>query len=262
MLYWSIILFLGALTAGLLAIAFTTTGARKILPVPYSYARWDWARYIPTWFRRLRAKALAAARMIRSSRFAKRRWQRGVLNLVICPMPIIAALAAIGFYHVYLDRRDLPDIEAFVRFEFPTIGTVYDANGKPLIELANEHRKITKYEDIPPIVRDAIIATEDKRFFSHSGVDYSAIPRVLGKVRIGALAASFIGLGGQEEGKSLTLLPQGGSTITQQLVRGHFLKNLTAKENSHQLAYAGILPRALSTMIGARSANMMVRKLE
>ena len=134
-------------------------------------------------------------------------------------------------YYVYFDRRDLPDIEAFARFEFPTISSVYDANGQPLIELAKEYRKITKYEDIPPIVRDAIIATEDKRFFSHSGVDYSAIPRVLGKVRIRALAAGLIGLGRQDEVESPALLPQGGSTITQQLVRGHFLKNLTAQEN-------------------------------
>ena len=49
--------------------------------------------------------------------------------------------------------------------------------------------QIIKYEDIPPIVRDAILATEDKNFFSHSGVDYSRIPRVLGKVRIGTLVA-------------------------------------------------------------------------
>ena len=112
--------------------------------------------------------------------------------MVICTTPIIAALVSIGFYRVYFDRRDLPDIEAFARFEFPTIGTVYDANGQPLIELAKEYRKITQYEDIPPIVRDAIIATEDKRFFSHSGVDYSVFPRVLGKVRIRALAAGLI----------------------------------------------------------------------
>jgi penicillin-binding protein 1A len=167
-----------------------------------------------------------------------------------------------GLYHVYFDRSDLPDIGAFVRFEFPTIGTVYDANGQPLFELAKEYRKITKYQDIPPIVRDAIIATEDKRFFSHSGVDYSVIPRVLGKVRIRALVARLIGLGPQDEVESPALLPQGGSTITQQLVRGYFLKTLTAKENSNELRYAGIFPRSLSSLVGARTVNMLVRKLE
>jgi penicillin-binding protein 1A len=165
---------------------------------------------------------------------------------------------SIGFYRVYFDRSDLPDMEAFARFEFPTIGRVYDANGQPLIELATEYRKITKYVDIPPIVRDAIIATEDKHFFSHNGVDYSVIPRVLGKVRIGVLVARLMGLGQQDQAP----FPQGGSTITQQLVRGHFLKNLTTKENSNEIRYAGIFPRSLSSLVGARTVNMLVRKLE
>ena len=115
----------------------------------------------------------------------------------------MAALVSIGFYHVYFNRSELPDIEAFARFEFPTVGTVYDANDRPLIELAKEYRKLTKYEDIPAIVRDAIIATEDKRFFSHSGVDFSVIPRLLGKVRMRALVARVIGgFGRQDEGSS------------------------------------------------------------
>ncbi len=244
MLYWSLIFFLVALIAGLLAIAFTAAGARKIAPAPYRPVRWG------------------SIRNSGNTRCAKRRWRSGVLNLVICATPIIAALVAIGFYHVYFDRSDLPDIEAFARFEFPTVGTVYDATGQPLIELAKEYRKITKYEHIPPIVRDAIIATEDRNFFSHSGIDYSVFPRVLGKVRIRALAASLLGLGRQDDGESATFLPQGGSTITQQLVRGQFLKHLTANENSRQLLYAGIIPRALSSVIGARTVNKIVRKLE
>jgi penicillin-binding protein 1A len=80
-------------------------------------------------------------------------------------------LAAVEFHHVYFSRADLPDLGPLIRFEFPTIGHVYDANGKPLIELAREHRQIARYEDIPPIVRDAILAAEDKRFFSHDGID-------------------------------------------------------------------------------------------
>jgi membrane peptidoglycan carboxypeptidase len=100
----------------------------------------------------------------------------------------------------------------------------------------------------------------DKNFFSHSGVDYSAIPRVLGKFRLGALVARFIQQ--QDEVNSSALFPQGGSTITQQLVRGHFLKNLTAKENSSQLCRDGVLPRTLSHAIGPRSVNMLVRKVE
>jgi membrane peptidoglycan carboxypeptidase len=257
MLYWSLMVLFVALSAGLLVIAFTAAGARKVLTAPHPQTRWHPAAYIPHGLRRLRVRAMAAARGIRSVRLSMARWQSGVLNLVICATATMTALVSIGFYHVYFDRSGLPDIEAFVRFEFPTIGTVYDANGQPLFELATEYRKIAKYQDIPPIVRDAIIATEDKRFFSHSGIDYSVIPRVLGKIRMRALAARFMGLGRQT-----ALFPQGGSTITQQLVRGYFLKNLTTKENSNQLRYAGIFPRSLSSLIGARTVNMLVRKLE
>ena len=255
MLYWSLMFLLVVLTAGLLVIAFTAAGARKILPGPNPHPRWDSETHNSTLFRRMRVSALAARR-IRRTRFAVPHWRRRVLNLAICKC-IISFCFAVNF-----DRSDLPDIEAFARFEFPTIGTVYDANGQPLMELAKEYRKIVKYEDIPPIVRDAILATEDKHFFSHSGVDYSVIPRVLGKVRIRALAARLVGLGQQDENESPALLPQGGSTITQQLVRGHFLKNLTTKENSNELRYAGLFPRSLSSLVGARSVNMLVRKLE
>ena len=262
MLYWTIVFLLVALTAGLLAIAFTEACARKILPAPYSQTRRHAANYVPAWFKRLRVRSLAASRRIRSKQFAKRPWQRCLLNLLFGATPVVAALVSIGIYHVYFDRINLPDIEAFARFEFPTVGTVYDANDQPLIELAKEYRKITKYEDIPAIVRDAIIATEDKRFFSHSGVDYSVIPRLLGKVRMRALVARVIGFGRHDEVVTPAFLPQGGSTITQQLVRGYFLKNLTTKENSDQLLYAGIFPRSLSSLVGARTVNMLVRKLE
>src|SRR4051794_22319133 len=83
---------------------------------------------------------------------------------VIVPVILIAL-------HIYRDRANLPDPGPFERFEFLAIGHVYDANGAPLIQLAREHRAITRYEDIPRVVRDAIVATEDKHFFTHNGVD-------------------------------------------------------------------------------------------
>ncbi len=174
---------------------------------------------VSTWFRNLRARALSAVRGIRSIGLGKLRW---LAYPLVCATVITAALVAAGFYHVYFDRTSLPDMEAFARFEFPAIGCVYDADGRPLIELAREYRRITKYEDLPPIVRDAILATEDKNFFSHSGVDYSTIPRVLSKVRFRALVSHLTHSAGHKEVTSGGIFPQGGSTITQQLVRGHF----------------------------------------
>jgi penicillin-binding protein 1A len=56
------------------------------------------------------------------------------------------------------------------------------------------------------------------------------------------------------------LLDTAHTTITQQLVRGVFLQDQTSQENSDQLRNHGILPRALSAVIGARNVNMALRK--
>ena len=262
MLFWSLMFLFVVLSAGLLVIVFTAAGARKNTTGPYPHTRWDRAPYIPRWLRRSRVGAPAVAWRIVLTRLGRLNWGRSVRYFGVGATVFTAALITVGMNYVYFDRTALPEIEPFARFEFPTIGTVYDINGQPLIELAREHRRLAKYEEIPRIVRDAIIAAEDKRFFSHSGVDYSVIPRVLGKVRMRALATRLLGLGEEGEVESRALFPQGGSTITQQLVRGHFLKNLTARENSSQLRHGGLLSRALSYVIGARSVNMLVRKLE
>ena len=97
--------------------------------------------------------------------------------------------AAVLLHHVYLDRSDLPDLEPFIRFEPPTIGRIYDAQGGVLIELAREHRQVVSYDEMPLILRQAILAAEDKNFFSHSGVDYRVLPRVVLKVAESSFAA-------------------------------------------------------------------------
>jgi len=196
------------------------------------------------------------------------RWKRGLIRVLICVTVVITTLAALGFYHIYFDRTNLPALEPLTRFEFPTIGRVYDAQDRPLMEVAREYRLNIMYAEIPPIVRDAILAAEDKHFFTHSGVDYSVIPRVLSKIKFGTLAARLTTLSREDEVKSEAIFPHGGSTITQQLVRCHFLKdltifqNMTARENSDELLNGRLLPRALSYLIGSQSVNMLVRKIE
>jgi penicillin-binding protein 1A len=210
--------------------------------------------------------ASARARPVMRSR--RTPWTRGVIALLASAAMVAAAsLGAALFtldalHHIYFDRHNLPDLGPFTRFELPTIGRIYDTTGTPLIELAREYRQILRYEDIPPIVRDAILAAEDKHFFSHSGVDYWCIPRVLSKVRVTALM-SRLATGGQYDNTSgRAIFPQGGSTITQQLVRGGFLQRQTSLENSYQLRNVGLVPRLLSSVIGARNVNMVLRKRE
>ena len=179
------------------------------------------------------------------------KWSPGVAALLVCALFALAVTAGVSlialqtWHYVYVDREHLPDPGPLTRFEFPAIGHVYDANGQPLVAFARERRQIVQFTDIPPVVRDAILAAEDKRFFAHNGVDYRSLPRVVGKVRIA---------NGQ------TIFRQGGSTITQQLVRGVFLQGQTSQEDSDELQNVGLLSRALSPVIGARNVNRVLRK--
>jgi hypothetical protein len=77
------------------------------------------------------------------------------------------------------------------------------------VPLAREYRVLSRYEDIPPIVRHAILAAEDKRFFSHNGVDYGSVPRVLARIRVGTLARLV--RTPVDEAHSPAIIPQGGA---------------------------------------------------
>jgi penicillin-binding protein 1A len=159
--------------------------------------------------------------------------------------------------HIYFNRSGLPDLEPFIRFELPTIGQVYDTNGKVLVQLAREYRRVVLYDEVPPVLRDAILAAEDKNFFSHSGVEYRALLRVGYKTAVHSVAAWWKG------GFRLRLrFPQGGSTLTQQLVRGYFLRDRASRENGAALFRDSVTSRLLSVALGVPTTNKLLRKLE
>jgi penicillin-binding protein 1A len=185
-------------------------------------------------------------------------WPRRAVWLTVLLMALLPlVLTTWGLaHHIYFDRSDVPDLEPFIRFELSTIGKVYDARGAVLVELAREYRQVVSYEEVPPVLRHAILAAEDKNFFAHSGVDYRALPRVLYKAAISSV-------GGWWNGDGFRLrLPQGGSTLTQQLVRGYFLRDRWSRENSATLFRDNLTWRLFSAGVGARTTNKLFRKLE
>ena len=165
-------------------------------------------------------------------------------------------------HHLYLDRSGLPDLEPFIRFEPPTIGEVSDARGEVLIELAREYRRILEYDEIPPVVREAILAAEDKNFFSHSGIDFGAFPRVAWKTVATSVSATWRHSVAEHRLAPSVIFPQGGSTLTQQLVRGYFLRQMTAQEEGGTLIGNGLIPVAASRVIGVPATNKLSRKIE
>jgi penicillin-binding protein 1A len=201
---------------------------------------------------RLRCAGAFVAERLRSA------WSHRFVRLASPCLVLLPLLPAAGFVqHVYFDRNGLPDLGPFIRFEPPTIGEVYDGRGKVLIELAREYRRVVSYAEVPLILRQAILAAEDKNFLSHSGVDYTSLPRVIQKTAMQSLATWWRGGAG-----SRLLFPQGGSTLTQQLVRGYFLQDLTSRENGDALSRGGLTPWLLSAALGVKATNKLLRKLE
>ena len=89
--------------------------------------------------------------------------------------------------------------------EDPTI--LYDMNGAVYDRLGNLDRQPALLSEVPKLVRDAIIATEDHTFYSNAGIDVRSTVRAL---------VSNVDAGGVQ---------QGGSTITQQLIKNRYFKN-------------------------------------
>ncbi len=190
-------------------------------------------------------------------------WKKSRLLRVaslLAAVPLVFVLC--GVIYLNYDRTDLPDLEAFIRLEPPSTGHIYDANGHVLVELGRERREIMQYSNIPDVLRQAILSAEDENFFSHSGVDYFVLPRILAKTNIHALIGHGDGTGSENAADRAPVFPQGGSTITQQLVRGYFLQELTRTKNSNVLQHDGVLAHVLAFLIGAPGANRLLLKVK
>jgi penicillin-binding protein 1A len=174
-----------------------------------------------------------------------------VLALLLFLIPMVRLV-----HYIYFDRSGLPDLQRFIRFEIPTIGAVYDAQGTVLVELAREYRRVVSYDEVPPVLRDAILAAEDRNFFTHSGVEYRALPRVAYKTMVHSVAAWWNGDGFRLH------FPHGGSTLTQQLVRGYFLRDRSSREGGAALFRENVSSRLLSAVLGVPATNKLLRKLE
>jgi penicillin-binding protein 1A len=124
---------------------------------------------------------------------------------------------------------------------------IYAENGELIASLFRENRQIVPLTDIPPVMRQAVVAIEDERFFSHRGVDPRGILRALWRnVREGEVV-------------------EGGSTITQQLARNLFLSQertatrkiaeiLLALEIERRLTKEEILERYLNQVYFGQGA--------
>ena len=135
----------------------------------------------------------------------------------------------IDFYNKAL--TDLPDHNKLKGIKLPGASVVLDRKGERFAEVfeENQRRVWVVLSDIPEHVQKAFVAAEDKRFYEHKGIDERGLIRAF----IGNLAQS---------GR-----PQGGSTITQQIVKNLLVgEDLTYERKIREMVVASRLERTLS----------------
>ncbi len=126
---------------------------------------------------------------------------------------LFIGLALVGIF-VILAYPQLPSLETLTDYRPKIPLRVFSADGYLIGEFGEERRNLVAVQDLPPVMKQAILAAEDERFYQHSGVD-----------TLGILRAAYSNLvsGGKR---------QGASTITMQVARNFFLsseKTLTRK---------------------------------
>ena len=116
---------------------------------------------------------------------------------------IVGVAAMVGIY--FYIKPDLPSVTVLKDVRLQTPMQIYTKDGKLISQYGVKRRIPVKLEDVPQELIDAIIATEDSRFYEHHGIDPIGIMR----------AAVSLVLTGEKR--------QGASTLTMQLARGFFL---------------------------------------
>ncbi len=126
-------------------------------------------------------------------------------KLLIFPFAILLVMVMVVTYGYMRLRADLPSPETILNYRAPASTRILDCKGRVIAELFQERRRPVPLETIPTALVAAVVAVEDKRFYSHWGID---LIRVAGSIIANILHPSNL---------------QGASTITQQLARSMFL---------------------------------------
>ena len=141
------------------------------------------------------------------------------LAAVLAGLGLVGALlVAFVFALLY---PTLPSLETLTDYQPKIPLKIVSAEGAILGEFGEERRAIVKIKEVPDVMRRAILAAEDERFYQHGGVDYLSV-----------LRAALANLSGGA--------PQGAGTITMQVARNFFLtreRTLTRKLREVMLAY-------------------------
>lgn len=149
----------------------------------------EWKAKVQKWFQRM---------LIQLKNF----WRKYRINKLIVVLGLFTVLMT-SSYLVYLAKT--ADVEN-LRVGLQQTTTIYDRYGEEAGELYSQKGTFVPIEEISPNIQDAVVSTEDKRFYSHKGMD---------PIGIGRAAVGYVLNRGNIVG--------GGSTLTQQLAKNAYL---------------------------------------
>ena len=135
----------------------------------------------------------------------RRKILKGLFNLCLVGILLILTLSIVFSIYIVIKAPDF-DPEKLYRAESSII---YDKDGNEIAKLGIEKRKKVTYDDLPEVLVDAIVATEDSRYFQHNGFD---LPR-FSKAAVGQVVNKLLGRSANAGG---------GSTITMQVNKNNY----------------------------------------
>ena len=127
-------------------------------------------------------------------------WLMGLLLAALASLLFVAGVAMVVAY------PNLPDISDLADYRPKLPLRVFTADGVLMGEFGEERRNLTPIQEIPKVMKDAVLSIEDARFYQHGGVDY-----------LGILRAGIANIGRMKS--------QGASTITMQVARNVYLSS-------------------------------------
>ena len=138
----------------------------------------------------------------------KKRRRRKIFKFLFNSALVMLLLALIGaiVFAIYI-VINAPDFDPDNLYRAES-SIIYDKDGNQIAKIGIEKRKKVEYEDLPQVLIDAIIATEDSRYYQHNGFD---LPR-FAKASFGQVVNKITGHGNAG----------GGSTISMQVVKNNF----------------------------------------
>jgi penicillin-binding protein 1A len=146
--------------------------------------------------------------LFRKRKEPKRRRIRKLRFFVLLLLLLVVSLVAFVFGLVSAVASDIAALEPTKKNHVEQLGYIYASDGKTVLAVlhGNESRVVVDSDEIAPVMKQAIVAVEDRRFWEHRGVDFKGIMR-----------AVWADIRNQK-------LVQGGSTITQQFVKNTYTK--------------------------------------